>query len=176
MRGASQLLALLALALPLSACSTPPKLAIFDDPRVAISFHYPAGWHVLPRQGWSDESVSPPRLAVLSFSLPGWSPEGDCTGTAAIARLPADGAIVFLLQEDGNWGPRPRRFSLRGVSLVRYECFGPSYRLAFRDHSRGFVAFVALGRAAGAPRVELALTILDSLRVAGPRPPAPAPS
>jgi hypothetical protein len=153
-----------------SACSfrADQELETFADHE--ISFRYPSGWHV---SGFSTTN-SPARVAVASFSLPADAVEGDCGGMAAVARLPADGALVLLFdygtfpQALRPFPRRPATFTLAGGAYAEYECFGPGRLFRFRTGGRNFQAHVALGGGASVEAREQTLAILQSLIVESP--------
>ncbi|MEO8289841.1 MAG: hypothetical protein ABI649_02460 [Gaiellaceae bacterium] len=128
-----------------------------------ISFRYPSNWHIA---GFST-TVFPARVAVASYPLPADAVEGDCGGIVAVRRLPADGALVLLIDYGDagvrGFGPRPRHFALRGGKLADYECFGHSYLFQFRIGGRDLQAHLLLGRNASEMTAAQALEILDSL-------------
>jgi hypothetical protein len=51
------------------ACGASHRFATFRDRAFGLAFQYPANWIIAPPKGLAGERVSPPRLAVLSFSL-----------------------------------------------------------------------------------------------------------
>ena len=88
----------------------------------------------------------------------------------ALTEMPPKGVIIFLMEDttpspfgpprQRDFPPRPKEFRLG--SFARYECFGPSYRLAFREAGRFFQIQVAFGPHAGAAARATALRVLNS--------------
>jgi hypothetical protein len=133
----------------------------FSDRSSGLSFRYPRAWST---SGFS-RHVSPPRLVVASYPIRPSDVEGDCGGSAALARLPRDGAVLLI-----DYGPsrrftrHPSAFNLSQFQRGDYECFGQSWMLRFRRGGHDIQAHVALGGAADPLRRKQALTVLDSLK------------
>jgi hypothetical protein len=154
------LLLCLLILLALPACDE-DKSKTFSDPSSGVSFRYPQRWSV---SGFS-QRVSPVRLVVASYLVRAKEVEGDCGGSAALRRLPRDGAAVLLIDYGTNRGfPRhPSPFKLPQFQHAVWECFGDSYTLRFRRDGHDHQAYVALGKGAGASQRSEALLVLDSL-------------
>jgi hypothetical protein len=109
-------------------------------------------------------------LAVASYRLPtGYTGANGCQPKEALDRMPPTGAFIFGWEYSQrsargfrvrDFPPRPKRFRLTRFS--RYECFGPSYMLRFRESGRVFQIHVFLGPKAGPARRTTVLRILDS--------------
>jgi hypothetical protein len=142
------------------------------DPNLAWTL--PAGWHdVSPRL----TAVGNPahRLAAATFPLQQTTPDRTCAPETARRQLPADGALVLLLEslEPATLPSRPARFRLgRPVNL---ECFGRGWTAVWTEHGRALQAVVMYGSRAGPERRRQAEALLDSL-VVQPVPPPPPPA
>jgi hypothetical protein len=92
--------------------------------------------------------------------------EGDCGGSAALERVPRDGAAVLLIDygRSRRFPRHPSAFNLSQFQRGNYECFGQSWMVRFRRGGHDIQAHVALGTAADAVKREQALSVLDSLR------------
>jgi hypothetical protein len=92
---------------------------------------------------------------LLAFGSWPFEEGGDCAPTAAQAQLPADGALVWVMEYLGqpdlvaDIGPRPGSFRFDEETFAMYECsLVPSYMFRFRGPAgRAFQAHVALGPA-----------------------------
>jgi hypothetical protein len=155
-----RLLCLLLLLVGLAGCDEHDSKT-FSDPSSGLSLRYPQRWSAT---GFS-EDVSPARLVVASYLVRAKEVEGDCGGSAALRRLPRDGAAVLLIDYGTNRGfpPHPSPFKLSQFQHAVWECFGDSYRLRFRRDGHDLQAYVALGKGAGASQRSEALGVLDSL-------------
>jgi hypothetical protein len=111
----------------------------------SLALVLPPGWHVVHPALLEPCTNPAPRLAV------------------------ARGKNLVLVEESldapryiARFTPRPRRFHVRGPASFLACCAaaraGKGWQLDFRDHGRGFYAYVY-----GDPRT--ALPVLDSLRV-----------
>lgn len=116
--------------------------------------HYPSGWY-------GDASAT--SLTVTSY--PVHQPD------YAIKVLPSGGAFIFIIDYPAYSAaartspPRPSQISL--VSPGNYELFGTAYRIEFRDHHHGILAFVALGKHASRVMRATAVAALNSISVSG---------
>lgn len=146
--------------LSLAACGG-QKAHTFSDRSSGVSFRYPRGWTAT---GFS-HNTTPVRLVVASYRVRPTEVEGDCGGSAALRRLPPDGAAVLLIDYGTSRGFSPHRsaFRLSQFQPGDYECFGPSYMLRFRRGGHDIQGHVAIGDAADASTRTEALRILDSL-------------
>ena len=140
-----------------------------------LTVRYPPGWYATAHR-LTPVTYPPQVLAVASYPLPRNAAGADgCEPKEALERMPTDGAFIFgweyvrRSQFAGlrvrEFRPRPAHFRLRG--FARYECFGPSYLLRFRDRGRLFQVHVAFGRHADARMRATAVRILDRLVVSG---------
>jgi hypothetical protein len=159
--GRRLLLYLALLLIALSACDD-DNSKTFSDPSSGLSFRYPQRWSA---SGFS-QSVTPPRLVVASYRVRPSEVEGDCGGSAALRRLPRDGAAVLVIDYGTSRGfPRhPSAFKPSQFQRADWECFGDTYTLRFRRDGRDLQAHVALGKDADASKRVEALRVLDSLR------------
>jgi hypothetical protein len=114
-------------------------------------------------------------MAVASYPFPRDPRPNGCRPQGTLAAVQPAGAVIFLIEYErfapsrfrpGDFPPRPRPFRLSG--FARYECFGPSFMLRFRQEGRFFQIHVALGRRATAATRATVLRVLDSLRVERP--------
>ena len=138
-----------------------------------ITVRYPRGWHLIAPP---ITSLAYPYDRLLLTSYPA-VPGGDCGPTRAENALPADGALIFLLEYSRTPGsvvgpptgvsfpPQSAGINLYRSDLANYECSTvPSYLIRFRTAGRLFQAQVALGTHATHARRAEALRILTSLR------------
>ena len=159
------------------AASTPPA-AVRAGAGAGISLSKPPGWRLLTRDitalSWPVE-----RLLLTSYRA---RPGGNCAPDRAARELPADGALVYLLEYRPRRGApltkvnrrafpqRPAHFALDRRALGNYECWRvPSYLIRFRDAGRAFQVHVALGDRAGPALRAQVLAALDSVRVSAVR-------
>jgi hypothetical protein len=148
--------------------ASPPKQVIFRA--AGISVAYPHGWYATARP-LTAVDYPPQRLAIASYPLRQNRPDNDCAPATALAEMPASGALIFVIEyaQPSPFGPvrmrdfpsRPKRFRLGG--FARYECFGPSYMLLFREAGRFFQLHAVFGPRAGSVLRATVLRILDSL-------------
>jgi hypothetical protein len=137
-----------------------------------VTLRYPPSWHATttPLTHVTDPEQI---VAIASYPLPK-SNRGDdgCQPQEALDHLPATGAFIFGWEDpaDSGFGPprasdfpaRPAHFTL--IHYGHYECSGPGYMLAFRDHGRFFQLHVALGQRATIATRHKVLRILDSFQ------------
>lgn len=159
-----RIVVLCALAL-LTGCTHGDKRQQFAES--SVSFRYPDGWHV---SGFSTTN-SPRRVAVASYALPDDAVEVDCGGYRAVELLPADGALVLVIDYGPTafFAPRARDVELEDGEYAEYECVGPSTMFRFRVGERDFQAHVALGATASDETRDRALGVLQSIEVVSPR-------
>lgn len=102
---------------------------------------------------------------MASYRVSARDVEGDCGGSAALRRLPQDGAAVLLIDYGTSEGfrPHPAVFKLSQFQHGGYECFGDGYMLLFRRAGRDLQAHVALGDTAEPSERTKLLRVLDSL-------------
>jgi len=176
-------LALLALAgaMVSAAGATAATPAPFGSPPAGgVGVTVPRGWQRLAPPV-SALAYPVERLLLTSYAT---ARGGDCRPDRAERDLPADGALIYLIEYRPRVGavwagmrrsafpPRPAHFALRRRELATYECWRvPSYLIRFRAADRPFQLHVALGPRAGAARRAEVLRALDSLRFT----PLPAP-
>lgn len=145
----------------------PPNLLTVRTARVSV--RYPQGWHATARP-LTAVTYPPQRLVIASYPLRQQGEDSDCAPVTALAGMPGNGALIIVIEyaqpspfgpvRRSDFPPRPKRFALGGFG--RYECFGPSYRLVFREAGRFFQVHVAFGVRAGSPIRAVVLRILDS--------------
>jgi hypothetical protein len=153
----------------------------YTDPARGVSATVPAGWHAAGPL----TALAFPREVVTLASFP-LRRGGSCGPDRALEGMPADGALVFVLEyrprrgavwtsgtRRSSFPPRPAHLRLPRSAPQTYECFRrPGYLLRFRDADRPLQIMVALGpRAAGTRRRAVEL-VLDGLRFT-PLPPLP---
>lgn len=157
-----------------------------SPPATAATIHatLPAGWQ--PIRGPVNEVTEPAQvLAVASvpLRLPERSAHG-CSTAGLRLRLPPSAVAVQLVgatmgssgdashPNPRKYPPRPEPFRLDRRSYDTYDCYGPSYNIAFRDHGRAFQAFVWLDPRHVDPAVRAqTVALLSSIRVSrSPRP------
>jgi hypothetical protein len=83
--------------------------------------------------------------------------------------VPARAALLLLMEGGGSrFPPRPARFELPKLGDIGGCCempVGPGAELFFRDHGRGFYAFVYIGTRAPPAAKREVVRILNSLRI-----------
>lgn len=143
---------------------------------LALAWTTPPGWHdVTPNL----TAVTEPRhqLAAATFDLQQATPDRTCAPESARRQMPADGALVLLLESrearPAKLPPRPHRFRVRRP--VNLECFGRGWTVVWTEQDRALQAVVMFGPNAGPARRRQAEALLDSL-VVGPVPPPPPPA
>jgi hypothetical protein len=158
--------------------------ADYADPARGVSAMVPAGWHAagpLTALAFPREIVT-----VASFPL---RRGGSCGPDRALEDMPADGALVFVLEyrpargpvwtggtHRASFPPRPAHLGLPRTAPQSYECFGrPGYLLRFRDADRPLQIMVALGPKATPSRRRAVERVLDGLRFTPLPPPPPDP-
>jgi hypothetical protein len=142
-----------------------------------LSIVVPARWHVALRLTGLAEPFE--RFTLASFPLHAPPRQAAACGpTQAVASMPSDGALAFVIEYPTTRGrypatggfssrdfpPQPKRFVLPSESSLPYECFGAGWVLRFRAAGRSFQVMIALGRRAGANRGQL-LRALSALHV-----------
>jgi hypothetical protein len=128
--------------------------------------------------GWVEKDVTPgtsaPRV-VAGYGNWDFPSGGHCGPEPALERLPADGALVWLVEyaQPGNavdFIDIPTRFSIDlQIPPARWECAAaaPSRRYLFRSGERYFEVYVSLGRAVTAATIEQAEELIGSLEADG---------
>jgi hypothetical protein len=140
-----------------------------------ITYLLPAGWHVAARS-LTPHLVNPRELFVAGTGRLA-SGAGICAQmpSRALGAMAAQDVLVTVQERFGSvreFGARPRHFSLSGFAASdANQCAGrqpsfASHLTEFRSGGRGFEVLVAVGRAASRARVDEALGLLDSLRIA----------
>ena len=126
--------------------------------------------------GWIEKTdplpgTSAPRV-VAAYGTWEFPIGGECGPEPALAELPADGALVWLVEHanPGNAGDFIELLPQFSIDLqnppVRWECAAaaPSRMYLFRDAGRFFEVHVALGLAASPTTVQQANDLILSLR------------
>ena len=120
----------------------PPKPALPPD---AMQWTLPRGWQKAPEHLTAlAEPVH--RLAAATFALKQTHPDRDCSPTSAREQMPADGALVYILESleaSAKLPQRPAHFIV-GRAL-NYECLGPGVVFHWTEHGRALQANVLLG-------------------------------
>jgi hypothetical protein len=187
MRRALLLVALLAL----TACSSeraatgwhrvPVPAAPSATPTAdAMTWTLPAGWQAV-RERLTSLSEPVHRLAAATFALRQDKPDRDCRPDTASRQLPADGALVYILESLetaahprglAKLPSRPRHFRIPRARS--YECLGMGAVIHWTEQGRALEANVLLGPKATRARRRQVEALLDSLVVQRvPPPPAP---
>jgi hypothetical protein len=153
----------------------------YADPARGVSATVPVGWHAAGPL----TALAFPREVVTLASFP-LRRGGSCGPGRALRDMPADGALVFVLEyrpargrvwTDGtrraSFPPRPVHLRLPRSAPRAHECFGkPGYLLRFRDADRPLQIMVALGPRTTPARRRTVERVLDGLRFT-PLPPTP---
>ncbi len=160
-----------------TAAPRPAPVARATD---GIAVRVPRGWHVV-RDPLPSLTYPRARMLLTSYRAHGG---GRCGPDRAEAALPADGALVFLLEyrprvgdvwshrAGAQFSPRPRRWRLGPARST--ECWRvSSHAVLFQSASRPFQVQVAFGPHASAARHAEVQRVLRSLRF-GTLPPLPA--
>jgi hypothetical protein len=136
-----------------------------------VTASLPTGWHLV-RKPINDVTYPVQVLAAASFPLDLGQTRPGCR--RVLDQEPPGGVLVQVIEytrQRGLWRfpPRKRPFRLPERAYATYECAGPSYSVAFRDHRRALQAFVILDRRRVDPRVRReAVQLLSSMRFARP--------
>jgi hypothetical protein len=150
----------------------PPTLRHGDG----ITYLLPAGWHVASRT-LTPHLVNPRELFVAGTGRLASGASG-CAQmpSAALGAMRAQDVLVTVQERFGSvreFGTRPQHFSLSSgfAPSEADRCTGApppfaSHLAEFRSGGRGFEVLVAVGRSAPRARVNEALGLLDSLRIA----------
>jgi hypothetical protein len=152
------------LASPTTATASPLALGIHTDPSRTRRGRVPRGgssWvRVRYPRGWYGDA-SAGTLAVTSY--PVHEPDD------AVRALPSDGAFIYVIDYPAfsvstrRSPSRPGRISLRTPG--NYDVFGKAYRIEFRDHRHGILAFVGLGDHASSDTRATAVAVVNSITV-----------
>jgi hypothetical protein len=149
-----------------------------------VSTIRPPGWRLLAPP---IASIGHPveRLLLTSYAT---RRGGNCAPDRAERDLPADGALVYLIEyrprvgsvwahlKRADFPPLPAHVALRRRDVGSYECWRvPSYLIRFRAAGRPFQLHVALGPRASAARRAQVRRIIDGLRVSALPAPPPDP-
>jgi hypothetical protein len=156
----------------------------YVDPVRGVSAQVPPGWHA--RVGLTGLGYPREVVALGTFPL---RRGGGCRPDRARADMPADGALIFMLEyrpargpvwtngiRRAGFPPRPARLRLPHGTPESYECFGRGYLLRFRDADRPLQVMVALGAKVTLARRRGVERVLDGLRFAPLPPPPPDPN
>lgn len=146
------------------------RYADVDD---GISITIPEGWIF-------HQDASGPIEPEMLFAVGSWGfpTGGDCAPTSAQEELPADGALLWLMEyrssrDPEDFPPRPERFELDEEAFAAYECsLVPSYLVLWTEAGRFFQVHVAFGPEAPPVVRQDALGALDSIDVTAPIPDA----
>jgi len=167
--------AALGLLIAVQGCGDRTGTRQATEPTVGVKL--PAGWHEI--RGPVNDVIEPVQVLAASsvpLRLPQRSAHG-CSAAGLLRRLPDGAAAVQVVESTKGSGdashpnlhsypPRSRPFRLEHRSFANYECSGPSYNIAFRDHGRAFQAFVWLDPKHIDPSVRRqTIALLNSLRV-----------
>ena len=143
-----------ATARPTPSGSHPPRGWVRHPDGTGDYIYTPAAWHV---GGNVTQTISPPFTWVVST---GPVPKGgSCAPTAALRKLPADGALFAVIEDSGvnQAADEPYTFPQRGKTLGLgplggpYECWGVyMHFVLFQDGGRYFQVQTVFGRRASA--------------------------
>jgi hypothetical protein len=143
-----------------------------------VTYLVPPGWHVAPRS-LTPNLVNPRELFVAGTGRLRSGP-GRCAQVPSAARgaMGSQDVLVTVQERFGSAAgvaARPRHFALsRFFESEADRCARGGYAshlTEFQSGGRAFEALVAVGRSASRARVDEALGLLDSLKIA-PRPPS----
>jgi protein MpaA len=158
-----------------AALLAPAAQAGVQEHAAGLSLDVPAGWQAAPLRL---TRVAGPvqRLVLASYPIRQSRPDAGCLPRTAVARLPADGALVVVRERLGlrpralaRFAPRPRRFRLgeRQRPVRADGCFaGGHRRFRFREGGRAFDVSVWLGSGASGTTRAAVESSLASLEVA----------
>ena len=143
-----------------------PFADVTTQSTAGIDVTYPSDWFM--HDGADLPLVSP----SVAFVVGSWDfpTGGDCAPSAAVASIPRDGVLLWLIEyvspdRPSDFERRPATFDL-GSLKGPFECVGESaYVVLFRDSGRFFQAQIVLGPDAGAAGKLAAEQTLDSLVV-----------
>jgi hypothetical protein len=144
-----------------------------------LTWMLPSGWRAVDQRL---TALSEPvhRLAAATFDLRQTRPDRDCSPDTARRQMPADGALVYLLESRetaarpsalAKLPPRPRQFRLPAPR--NHECLGFGSTVTWAEQGRALTAEVLLGPEASDRRVRQVERLLDSLTVDPIAPPEP---
>jgi hypothetical protein len=159
--GTSAVIAVVAASAALAASPAPSGWKTFRANGVSVSL--PQRWYATSR---ALTLVTGPGmdLAIASFPFPRVPRPNGCEPAGTLAKMQPAGALVYLIDygSESHFAPRPKLIRL--AHFARYECFGPSYRITYRDAGRDFQVQVAFGRLATAATRATSLRVANSLR------------
>jgi hypothetical protein len=146
-------------------------------PKVGVAATVPDGWHVGEEP--LTDSIDPREvLALASYPLQdGGNGGGPCVAAQpAVAAMPADGALIWLLEyrrprgdvwadlPRSRFPPRPGTFALTRADLQPGLCgAGLGLSTTFRDADRPFQLWLLFGKKVSDARLAEAAQILDGL-------------
>lgn len=167
------LLAVVATSCGANHIETPASVR-FHDPVLGLSGEYPGGWN----RARALTNMADPRevLALASYPLRGGGRAGECAPKAALADLPRDGALIWLIEyrpaRGDVWAdlpktrfpPKPDPFELSTANLETGLCQpGRGYGTTFRAADRPFQLLLAFGDDVTDDRIAQVEAILNSL-------------
>lgn len=166
----------------------------FDDPELALSVEYPAGWYRLRAL----TNVVAPRELIALATYPlrsGATGGGPCGAQRDLEAIPPDGALIWLLEfrplrgdiwaelSRSSFPPRPQSVDLSRADLLPNSCLtgvgyaprasGLVYTLAFSAAERPLQLSLVFGGRVTEARLEEVERIVDSMSF-GAVPPPPA--
>lgn len=139
-----------------------------------LTIAIPAAWTARPdpigRLAYPD-----PLLAVGSWPFPK-DPEGSCAPERALRAMPADGALLWLLESRPTadtalfdpqlFPPRPQSFELKTVDKTTASCTDkPGYVVRFQEAGRYLSVEIVFAAEAPASYQKVVEQILNSLRL-----------
>lgn len=168
----------------------------FDDPELALSVEYPAGWHRL--RALTKLVVPRELIALATYPLRGGATGGGpCAAQRDLEAIPPDGALVWLLEfrplrgdawvdlSRSSFPPRPQPIELSRADLSPNSCLtgvgyaprasGLVYTLAFTAAERPLQLSLVLGARVTDARLEQVERIVDSMIFGALPPPPPDP-
>lgn len=188
-------LAAVAVATLASACgaAAPATEAAADATRHAdrergLAVRVPPGWTVA-EQPLTNVVVPRELVALATFPLRGGGKGGGhCALEPELMRMPADGALIRLLEyrpllgdvwadlQRSSFPPQPARFRLTRAELERGTCgTGLGYTTTFSAADRPLHLWLAFGTQVSEARLREVEQILDSLELTELLPPPPDP-
>jgi hypothetical protein len=162
------------------AAPAPPGWRKHEAPEVRLHASVPRGWHLAdqPLTGIDD-----PRevLAVATYPLAGDDGDSPCAGVRSIETMPADGALIWVLEHESEvprsrFPPRPTIHELTRAELRRSVCGAAlGAHTTFRDADRFFHVWLLFGERVSEVRIAEVAQILSGLSFDGRPAPPPDP-